>query len=86
MNYVTGVSATGANVSQSARGTSSKVRLTVNGLTSQVEVWLNGAKIAVPSKTENLGTTSIGRIVVRKPAAGHNYSFAIDDVFVDTNP
>jgi chitodextrinase len=86
INYVTGVSTTSTTVLAVGTWYELKVRLTVNGLASQVEVWLNGTKIAALSKTDNFGTTAIGRIVAGEHAAGHDFGFALDDVFVDTNP
>ena len=86
INFVTGASTASSSVLAVGTWYELKVRLTVNGLTSQVEVWLNGTKIAALSKTDNFGTAPIGRIVAGEPAAGHTYSFAVDDVVVDTNP
>ena len=86
INSVTGASTSSSSVLAVGTWYELKVRLTVDGLASQVEVWLNGTKIAALSKTDNFGTASIGRIVAGEPVTGHNYSFALDDVFVDTTP
>jgi fibronectin type 3 domain-containing protein len=63
-----------------------KVHVVVQGSTSQVEVWLNGTKVAALSKTDSLGTTPVGQIVAGEPLAGHAYDYAIDDVVADPNP
>jgi fibronectin type 3 domain-containing protein len=86
INFVTGVSTSSPNVLAVGTWYELKFRLTVDGPASQVEVWLNGAKIAALSKTDSFGTTPIGQVLVGEPVAGHNYSYAIDDVLVDTTP
>ena len=63
-----------------------KVHLVVNGASSQTEVWLNGTKITALSRTDSFGTTPIGQIVAGETTAGHQYDFAIDEVWADINP
>jgi fibronectin type 3 domain-containing protein len=63
-----------------------KVRLVVNGASSQVQVWLNGTLISALSRTDNFGTTPIGQVVAGESSTGHQYDFAVDEVRVDTNP
>jgi chitodextrinase len=56
----------------------------VNGSTSTVEVWLDRTKLI--TKTDNLGTTGVGRIELGDSASGKTFDVALDDVVVDTNP
>jgi hypothetical protein len=63
-----------------------KVHLLVQGSTSQVEVWLNGTKVAALSKTDSFGTTPIGQVVAGESAAGHAFDYALDDVRVAGSP
>jgi chitodextrinase len=86
VNYVTGASTLSTNVLSAGTWYELKVRLTVNGASSQVEVWLNGTKVNALSKTDSFGTTPIGQVVAGEPVEGHDYSFAVDDVLVDTTP
>jgi chitodextrinase len=63
-----------------------KVHVTVNGASSQVQVWLDGSLVNQLSLTTNLGTAPIGRVVIGDTAAGHMYDVAFDDVVADTKP
>jgi len=63
-----------------------EVHLVINGASSQVQVWLNGTLISALSHTDNFGTTPIGQAVAGESSTGHQYDFALDDVWVDTNP
>jgi hypothetical protein len=63
-----------------------KVHLVVNGASSQIQVWLNGTLITALSKTDNFGTTPIGQVVAGESTTGHQYDFAIDEVWADINP
>jgi hypothetical protein len=59
------------------------VHLTVNGLASAVEVWLDGTKLI--TKTDDLGTAGVGRIELGDSASGKTFDVVLDDVVVDTN-
>jgi hypothetical protein len=63
-----------------------KVRVTVNGASSQVQVWLDGGLVSQLNVTTNLGTAAIGKVVMGDTAAGHTYDVAFDDVIADTKP
>jgi fibronectin type 3 domain-containing protein len=63
-----------------------EVHLVINGASSQVQVWLNGTLISSLSRTDNFGTTPIGQAVAGESTTGHQYDFALDDVWVDTTP
>jgi len=56
-----------------------QVHVAVNGTSSQIGVWLDGASIATLTKTDSLGTTAVGRIYVGDPASGKTYDFAYDN-------
>jgi len=63
-----------------------KLHVTVNGASSQVEVWLNGTKVTALSKTENFGTTPIGQVVAGESQTGHAYGYVLDDIWVSRQP
>jgi hypothetical protein len=62
-----------------------QVRVLINGASSQVEVWLDGARISALSRTDSLGTTAIGRILLGDSSTGRSYDVAFDDVAVHTS-
>ena len=49
----------------------------VNGASGLVEMWLDGA--LVYAKTDNLGTTGVGRLYIGDPSAGRAFDFVYDD-------
>jgi hypothetical protein len=59
-----------------------QVRAFINGASGQVEVWLDGVHIDALSKTEALGSTSIGRIQLGDNSGARTYDVALDDVAV----
>jgi parallel beta-helix repeat protein len=61
-----------------------QVRVRVDGASGETETWFDGARIAALSKTENLGTTPIGRIQVGDNSSGRSYDMAFDDVVAST--
>jgi chitodextrinase len=63
-----------------------KVLVTVNGTSSQVQVWLDGGAVNQLSGTTNLGSSAIGKVVIGDTATGHSYDIAFDDVVADTKP
>jgi hypothetical protein len=63
-----------------------QTRITVNGLNSETEIWLDGVRIDALSKTESLGSAQIGRIQVGDNSTGRSYDVAVDNVVVDINP
>jgi hypothetical protein len=60
-----------------------QVHLVVNGANGLVELWYDGSLVS--SKSENLGTTGIGRVQVGDNASGKTYDVAFDDVDVSTS-
>jgi hypothetical protein len=63
-----------------------EVRVVIAGASSQTEVWLDGARIGVLSRTESLGTAPIGRLYIGETASGRLYDVAFDDVLVNESP
>src|SRR5512138_945025 len=62
-----------------------QARVTINGPTSQSDVWLDGVPIPALSKTEAMGSTLIGRVQLGENSTGRTYDVAFDDVVVDIN-
>jgi len=60
-----------------------EVHLVIAGTSSTVEVWLDGGPVAALTKTENLGTTPIGRVQLGDNTV-HTYDVYFDDVAADT--
>ena len=56
-----------------------EIHLVINGTSSQVEVWLDGSPVAALTKTDNLGTTPIGRLQLGDNTA-HTYDVYFDDI------
>ena len=61
-----------------------QVHYVINGTASQIETWLDGSKVPELSKTDNFGTTPVGRIQIADNSGARAYDLAIDDVVVDT--
>ena len=80
-NDVAGTSTTSTTVLNTGQWYDLRVHVSV--ATSLVEVWLDGTKISALSKTENLGSTAIGRVELGESVTGRNFDVAFDDVRVD---
>ena len=61
-----------------------QVRVLINGPAGQAEVWLDGNRVDLLSKTEAFGTNPIGRIQLGENASGVNFDVAYDNLTVDT--
>ena len=59
-----------------------QVRVTINGASSQTQVWLDGEKIPGLSGTANLGTNPIGQLMMGDNTLNRSYSTSFDDVSV----
>jgi hypothetical protein len=55
-------------------------RVLVDGLSSEVEIWLDGVRLDDLARTVSLGTVPIGRIVLGSDAAGKSFDSVFDDV------
>jgi chitodextrinase len=56
----------------------------VNGTTGLVELSLDGNKLL--AKTENLGSTPVGRLELGDDATGRSYDIVFDDIVADRSP
>jgi chitodextrinase len=61
-----------------------EVHAVINGLAGLIEVWLDGTKINALSKTDNLGTNAIGRIILGDNASDRTFDVAFDEVTAST--
>jgi plastocyanin len=57
-----------------------QARVLVNGASSEVEVWLDGVHQEDLTRTESLGSTPIGRIVLGNEGTGKTFDAVFDDV------
>jgi hypothetical protein len=62
-----------------------QVRVRVGGASGESETWLDGVRIASLSKTENFGTSAIGRLQIGENSSGKTYDVAFDDVAASTS-
>ena len=77
-NGITGASVTGPPISTGSWH-ELEVHSVINGNSSLVEVWLDGARVI--GMTDNLGTTAIGRLYLGD-SSGRTFDFAFDDQVV----
>ena len=57
----------------------------INGVSSQVEVWLDGVQVADLSKTESLGASAVGIIQLGENSTGKNFDVVFDELTFDTS-
>ncbi|HET6771355.1 MAG TPA: right-handed parallel beta-helix repeat-containing protein, partial [Actinomycetota bacterium] len=62
-----------------------QVRVRINGASGETETWFDGVRIAALSKTEDFGTTPIGRIQIGENSTGRNFDVAFDEVAAGTS-
>jgi hypothetical protein len=84
-NYVAATNTNSTVVVSQGVWHEAQVRVLVNGASSQVEIWLDGARISALSRTDSLGTTAIGRVLLGDSSTGRSYDVAFDDVAVHTS-
>jgi hypothetical protein len=82
-NDVAGVSTTSGTTVPVGAWHELQVRLRIDGTAGETETWFNGVRIASLSKTENFGTTPIGRIQLGDTSSGRTYDVAFDEVAVE---
>jgi fibronectin type 3 domain-containing protein len=82
-NEVTGTTTVGPNARLGAWH-ELEVHVQIAGASSQIDVWLDGARIV--GKTDSLGTTSVGRVYIGDPGTGRAFDLVIDDALVSTSP
>lgn len=62
-----------------------QTHLSINGASSQIEVWYDGELIPALSVTANLGTSPIGRVHLGDTSTSNVYNIALDEVAVNTS-
>jgi len=81
-NDVTGTSLTGPVVSLNVWH-SLEIHTIINGTSSTVEVWLDGAHVtALETTTANLGTTPITQVQLGEGSTARTYDMVFDDAVV----
>jgi hypothetical protein len=83
-NDVTGTSTVGSAFITPNTWHELQTRVRINGSNSEIETWLDGVRIRSLSKTQNLGTTAIGRIQLGDSSRGRIYDIALDRVELST--
>ena len=63
-----------------------EIHAVVNGASGQIGVSLDGTPIAGMTKTDNLGTTPVGRVYIGDSAPGRTFGVAFDDQVLSTSP
>jgi hypothetical protein len=85
-NDVSGVSTNSATTLTQGVWHTLQLHALVNGASGHVDVWLDGTKLTALGKTEDLGTTPIGRVQLGEDLTGRAFDAAFDDVAVDVPP
>jgi hypothetical protein len=83
-NQVTSASTSSATVVSLGVWHEAQLRVRINGISSESEVWLDGVRVNDLSLTQSLGTTPIGRVQVGENTSGRTYDVAFDDVALGT--
>jgi len=63
-----------------------KVRVVINGASSQVTVWFNDTQVAALTRTESLGSTPVGQVVAGETTTGRGFDFSLDEVRITRAP
>ncbi|HLO31462.1 MAG TPA: Ig-like domain-containing protein, partial [Anaerolineales bacterium] len=84
-NDVSGASVTSTTTVSQAAWHLIQTHVHINGASSQVEVWLDGGKIAALSNTEALGALPIGIIQLGENSTGKNFDVLFDELTLDTS-
>ena len=83
-NDVAGAAITSTTVAAPNQWHTAQVHLVVNGLSSQIEVWLDGTMVADLSQNGvNLGTNPLGRLELGDPSLSRTFDVAFDEVAYD---
>jgi hypothetical protein len=85
-NDVSGVSTNSTTTLTQGTWHTIQLHALVNGASGHVDVWLDGTKLGALSKTEDLGTTPMGRVQLGEDLTGRTFDVAFDDVTVDVPP
>lgn len=84
-NEVTGVASTSTTAASTGAWHTAQIHTLVNGDSSLVEVWLDGARLDSISGTTSLGTTAINRVELGDSSTSQSYDVAYDDVAYDSS-
>jgi parallel beta-helix repeat protein len=84
-NEVAAVSTTSSTPVTTGAWHEVQVRVRINGASGESETWLDGVRIATLSKSENFGTTPLGRVQIGENSSGKTYDVAFDDVVANTS-
>jgi chitodextrinase len=84
-NEVTGVSTTSSTTITAGAWHEVQIRVRINGASGESETWFDGVRIASLSKTENFGTTALGRIQLGENSTGRTFDITFDDVAAATS-
>ena len=78
-NDVTGVTRVGTPSVSLNAWHELQVHIVVNGTAGQIETWYDGVKRTELSRTENFGTTAVGRLQLGDETTGRSFEVALDD-------
>jgi hypothetical protein len=84
-NEVAGYHTTGSTPVDTGTWHTVGARVRVNGTAGETEIWLDGVRLADLSRTENLGTTPIGRLQIGENSPDRTYDVAIDEALATTS-
>ena len=82
-NDVTGVDRYSSTIVSTGVWHELLLRVLVNGATSRVDVWYDGANVTALTRGESLGTTPLGRLQLGNDTPGRVYDVAFDALAVD---
>jgi chitodextrinase len=84
-NDVSAVSTTSTTTVSTGAWHEVQVRTRINGAAGAIETWFDGVRIDSLSKSENFGTTALGRIQLGENSTGRTFDIAFDDVATGTS-
>jgi hypothetical protein len=58
------------------------VHVTIAGASSSIDMTLNGAHATIPARTDNFGTTAIGKVLLGDNSTGRSFDVSADEVVV----
>jgi fibronectin type 3 domain-containing protein len=83
--YVDEVSGASALGGQVTTGSWHELQVHSTISTGRLQVWLDGVPVTAMSRTDNLGTTPVGRVYVGEPATGRVFDVAYDNVVLSNS-
>jgi hypothetical protein len=85
-NDVTGITTSSSTPASIGSWHLLELRLVVDSVDGQIEVVLDGARVAVLSKADSFGTTAVGRAIFGDEGTGKAFDIVYDDIVVATLP